>query len=200
MTRKGSPHCHAILWCKNPPTKEEEIIKTIDKYITCHLPKLSENTQRAKLVDKLQRHSHSASCKKHKNSFCRFKYPRPPSHYTLIAKPVKTKNKEEDKIKREKAFIIMEKMFKLLDEPKYANKSLNWFLKKICVSSEDYHNALRVSEHGETVILKRKPQEIMINSYNPTILEVTNQDTMFLPKRLLIVTILSTKIVFVNIA
>ena len=53
----------------------------IDKYIKCNIPDDEELSQ---LVSKVQKHRHSATCRRHGK--CRFHYPRPPSPETVIAR------------------------------------------------------------------------------------------------------------------
>ena len=59
--------------------------------------------------------------------------------------------------------------------------SLDDILKKADVSSDDYHKALSISERGKTVILKRKPNEMWVNNYNPHFMKAwqANHDIQF---------------------
>ena len=45
----------------------------------------------------------------------------------------------------------------------------------------EYHDALGISERGKTVILKRKPNEMWVNNYNPHFIKAwqANMDIQF---------------------
>ena len=73
---RGSPHAHCLLWVKDAPK--------IDKYITAVRPPVtSENEHHIKLMDSLQKHTHSDYCCKNKS--CHFGFPKPPATKTLIS-------------------------------------------------------------------------------------------------------------------
>ena len=58
----------------------------IDKYITAVIPPVtSENEHQMKLMDNLQKHTHSDYCCKNKS--CHFGFPKPPATKTLISGP-----------------------------------------------------------------------------------------------------------------
>ena len=71
---RGSPHCHAILWCADGPdmntASDDEILKFFSDKITGSLP--DDNEDLLALVNRVQRHSHSVACKKNKTGSCRF--------------------------------------------------------------------------------------------------------------------------------
>ena len=87
--KRGSPHAHMLFWVKDAPkfseSNTEEICEYIDQYITCHLPPEEVNKELHDLVKRVQKHNHTRTCKK-KDKTCRFRYPRLPSHQTVIAK------------------------------------------------------------------------------------------------------------------
>ena len=75
-----------MLWVKGAPKIDkdpDDIVCTfIDKYITAVIPLLtSENEHCIKLMDSLQKHTHSDYC--HQNKSCCFGFPKPPK--TLIS-------------------------------------------------------------------------------------------------------------------
>ena len=80
---RGSPHAHTILWIRDAPKlgvqDDEEVCKFIDRYVHSNVP---EDEEMAELVTKLQKHKHSATCRRHGS--CKFHYPRPPSPVTVI--------------------------------------------------------------------------------------------------------------------
>ena len=82
---RGSPHAHTLFWIKDAPklgySQEEDVKAFIDKYVSCSLPDYDEELRN--LVESLQVHRHSQSCRR--KTGCRFKYPKPPSASTLIS-------------------------------------------------------------------------------------------------------------------
>ena len=45
-------------------------------------------------------------------------------------------------------------------------------LKSLDIDDKEYENALKISERGKQVVLKRKPNECRINNYNKRLLKV----------------------------
>ena len=76
-----------MLWIKGSPklgvNTDQEVCDFIDHYICCDIP---NNEDLAQLVSNVQKHRHSATCRR--NGRCRFRYPRPPSPATVIAREV----------------------------------------------------------------------------------------------------------------
>ena len=74
---RGS-HAHTILGIKDAPklsiNTDKEVCSFIDQYVKCNIPDDEESSQ---LVSKVQKHRHSATCRRHGK--CQFHYPRPPS-------------------------------------------------------------------------------------------------------------------------
>ena len=77
---RGSPHAHCLLWVKDPPKIDkdpDDIYAFIDKYITAVIPPIApENEHHIKLMENLQKHTHSDYC--HRNKSCHFGFPKPP--------------------------------------------------------------------------------------------------------------------------
>ena len=94
---RGSPHAHTVLWVKDAPKidvhTDEEVCKFIDKHITCALP--VDDQTLCEIVKSVQRHSHSAYCRK--KGSCRFKFPRPPCSKTLLAREPGDDEESEEK-------------------------------------------------------------------------------------------------------
>ena len=75
---RGSPHAHCLLWVKDAPKIDKDpddvVCAFIDKYITAVIPPVtSENEHHIKLMDSLQKHTHSEyycknKCDTHENS------------------------------------------------------------------------------------------------------------------------------------
>ena len=87
---RGSPQAHCLLWVKDVPKIDKDpddvVSVFIDIYITAMIPSVtSENKHHFKLMDSLQKHTHSDYC--HKNKSCHFGLPKPPATKTLISRP-----------------------------------------------------------------------------------------------------------------
>ena len=85
---RGSPHAHCLLWVKDAPKKDKDpddvVCAFFDKYITAMIPSVtSENEHHIKLMDSLQKHTHSDYCCKKKS--CRFGFPKPPATKAIIS-------------------------------------------------------------------------------------------------------------------
>lgn len=79
-------HVHVKDAPKLDKNTDDEIIRFVDKHISCSLPDESEDKDLHELVTSLQSHRHSQTCKK-KSTACIFFFPRPISPKTLIARP-----------------------------------------------------------------------------------------------------------------
>ena len=87
---RGLPHAHHLLWVKDAPKIDKDlddvVCAFIDKYITAVIPPVApENEQDIKLMDNLQKHTHSDYCCRNKS--CHFSFPNPPARKTLISWP-----------------------------------------------------------------------------------------------------------------
>ena len=85
---RGSPHAHCLLWVKDAPKTDKDpddvVCAFIDKYITPVIsPVTSQDEHQIKLMNNLQKHTHSKYCHKNK-SYC-FGFPKPPATKTLIS-------------------------------------------------------------------------------------------------------------------
>ena len=85
---RGLPHAHCLLWVKDAPKIDKDpydvVCAFIDKYITAVIPPVtSENEHQIKLMDNLQKHTHSDYCCKNKS--CCFGFPKPAATKTLIS-------------------------------------------------------------------------------------------------------------------
>ena len=65
----------------------------IDKYITCCVPKEGEDDVLRQLVLRVQRHSHTSTCRKEGRSCCRFDYPKQSSETTHLKRNADVGNK-----------------------------------------------------------------------------------------------------------
>ena len=177
---RGSPHAHTIIWIENAPKfgidPIEEVTEFIDKYQTCADP--SDDTDLHELV-KLQAHVHSSSCMK--KGSCRFGIPKLPSPVTLISSEPDNENQRLEQLQAAKEiFIRINDM--LIDIRHLENVTLQQLLQACNVPMDDYITALSTSKRGHTLVLRRTPQEMNINSYNPSILRAwkANMDIQYI--------------------
>ncbi|CAF4566580.1 unnamed protein product [Rotaria sp. Silwood2] len=186
---RGSPHIHALIWLKNAPKYDknnpesiEKCIEFIDKLISVS----SKPTEFSEELINLQRHKHSHTCKKHvKDGIkCRFGIPYFPMRKTMILEPLsadeKLTKKEREEISKNRQNVIKE-----LDEiSKDADNSLTFeeFLKHVNMNEEEYIKMIRAELKKAKVFLKRAPNEIRINAYNPQIMSLhrPNMDIQFI--------------------
>jgi DNA replication protein DnaC len=177
---RGSPHAHTILWIKDAPKlgvdSDEDVCNFIDQYISCSTP---DDAELAHLVLKVQKHRHSATCRR--NGHCRFHYPRPPSPQTLIAHEFKpemcSKDQADDAIA---ALLTVRKVLDDKDTPE--DISLDELLDKAKVSNSTYLLGLKICSTGNTVVMQRRPSECWINTYNPDVIKVwkANMDLQYI--------------------
>ena len=168
---RGSPHAHCLLWVKDAPKIDKDpddvVCAFIDKYITAVRPPVtSENKHPIKLMNSLQKHTHSDYC--HKNKSCCFGFPNPPATKTLISWPPLD---DHDKM-IENAKSLLQTVQNTLTTANIQNKSTEQFLQDMNIDVETYMDALQISQRGPNVILKQKPQDVFINACNNDILSL----------------------------
>ena len=158
----------------------KKICKFVEGYVTAAIPESDENLKT--LVTELQRHTHSASCKK-KGSSCRFNFPRPPSERTILSKPETKEGTDPEQlvILRKQACDTLNKMKECMDKYEdLTNTSLLDILKEADISVDQYHFALLFAAKDATLHLKRNVAEIYINNYNVYLLTwQANMDLQF---------------------
>ena len=157
--------------------KTGKITELIDQHISCKLP---EDKELCKLVKDLQTHKCSKTCRK-KGPKCRFGFPRLPSTETLIAEPVDNSNEDEvEEFKQGKA--ILQKVTEYIESENFNQaESLSKILLNLGIKGDDYKRALKKSDRGKQVVLKRNPNECYINNYNERCLRAfkANMDIQF---------------------
>ena len=186
---RGSPHIHALLWLKNAPKYDkdkpesiERCTEFIDKLISVN----SKPTEFSEELICLQRHKHSHTCKKHVNGCikCRFGIPYFPMRKMMILEPFNDDEnltkKEREEISKNRRNVIHE-----LDKiSKDTDNSLTFeeFLKHVNMNEEEYIKMIRADLKKAKVFLKRAPNEIRINAYNPMIMSLhrANMDIQFI--------------------
>ena len=147
----------------------DSVTELVDKWISCSIQ--TGNPQLDALVKEVNIHNHTKSCQKGGNG-CRFSFPKLPSKETLVAHPVSKLKDPEFKQKfsysKKILAIVKQKLIELTDEEvEKFNNDLDDFLGELNISSKDYHEALKFSERGKTIILKRKLNERKVNNYHP---------------------------------
>ena len=149
---------------------DDELVPTlINKWISCSLD--TGNDELNKLVQEVNSHKHTKSCQKG-NLACRFHFPRFPSKNTIIAKPISEedlgKEEYEKQIKKSKDILILVKKELESDgfDDKFGN-DLDKLLAKLNITLDEYESALKISQKGSTVVLKRNLNERMVNNFNP---------------------------------
>ena len=150
---RGSPHAHCLLWVKDAPKIDKDpddvVCAFIDKYITAVIPPVApENEHDIKLMDNLQKHTHSDYC--HRNKSCHFGFPKPPATKTLISQPPID---DHDKI-IENAKSLLQTVQNTLTTADVHHKSTQQVLQEINLDVETYMDALKISQRGPNVILK----------------------------------------------
>ena len=85
---RGSPHAHCLLWVKDAPKIDKDpddvVSAFVDKCITAVIPPVTpKNEHDIKLMDNLQKHTHSDYCPRNKS--CHFGFPKLPATKTLLS-------------------------------------------------------------------------------------------------------------------
>ncbi|KAL9977890.1 hypothetical protein ACROYT_G015348 [Oculina patagonica] len=178
--QRGSPHIHALLWIKNAPQYEvdtnDKIVEFIDKYLTC----VKNNSDDMVDLINLQTHRHAKTCKKKGQKICRFNFPLPPMRRTMILSALTKENFTDDQLNNIKD--QFDSIKQLLDDMKYGDDiTFDEFLIRLGLSEESYITAIRFSLSRDTVLLKRAPSEIRVNSYNTLLLRIwqANMDMQY---------------------
>ena len=142
---RGSHHAHCLLWVKDAPKIDKDpddvVCAFIDKYITAVIPTIApENENHIKLMENLQKHTHSDNC--HRNKSCHFGFPKPPATKTLISRPP---NDDNDEI-IVNAKSVLQTVQNTLTTADIHNISTQHFLQDINLDVETYMDALKISK------------------------------------------------------
>ena len=163
---RGMPHIHGVLWLDRESISKylidpdgyefntETIPEFIDSIISCSTDGGDKTVN--KIAREVNEHGHTPSCGKYKSK-CRYGFPKPPSDKTIIAEPLpKDMNEKERESKLKKYRKIMKKVKDALESPDLdENADLLTFLNDAEIDYDEYKKALRISERGKTVVLKR---------------------------------------------
>ncbi|CAG2225842.1 unnamed protein product [Mytilus edulis] len=122
---------------------------------------------------------HSKSCKK-KGTVCRFNFPRPPSTRTFISEPSDPDKDSEDD--EELAKEILSDLWEVIKKHEDENLDVSEIFKKIGLTQESFETYYRFITNRNTVVLKRQPNEIYTNQYNPHLLRAwdANMDIQYI--------------------
>ncbi|CAF4391999.1 unnamed protein product [Rotaria socialis] len=186
---RGSQHIHVLIWLKNAPKYDKNNPKSIEQCIEFIDKLISVNAKLTEFSDELinlQRHKHSHTCKKHvKNRIkCRFGIPYFPIRKTMILEPFtddeKFTKKEREEISKNKQNVIKE--LENISKDKDNSLTFEEFLEHVNMNEEEYIKMIRSELEKAKVFLKRAPNEIRINAYNPMIMSLhrANMDIQFI--------------------
>ena len=150
---RGSPHAHCLLWVKDAlkidKNPDDVVCTFIDKYITAVIPPIApENEHHIKLMENLQKHTHSDYCCRNKS--CCFGFPKPPSTKTLISRP--PIDDHDEIIQNAKS--VLQTVQNTLTTVDIHNISTQHLLQDSNVDIVTYINALKISKRGSNVILQ----------------------------------------------
>ena len=111
---------------------------------------------------------------------CRFNYPQPPMQTTKILNPLDTENMEENELKEHKNNWKSIQNY-LNDLKEGENITFDQLLIDLKITNENYLLAVRSGLNSATIFLKRQPNELRINNYNPACLSAwrANMDIQF---------------------
>ena len=146
---------------------ESDVAAFIDIDITCSIPNEKEYPALNKLVNKVQQHRHTFTCRKKKGATCRFNVLWPPFDETQI---VHGTNVSEEELKKSKEILD-----KVLSEVKMIDND-DATLTKVSGSygvTEDAYIQTLTVRRKISVIYKKKPNETMISPpYNTVLLNL----------------------------
>lgn len=175
--QRGSPHVHMLLWIKDAPNilshEYQEVAEFINKYVSCN-----KDGADPSLVN-YQTHRHARTCMKKNKPICRFNFPIPPMPFTMILSPL---NEEDENIAS--AVLTFQEICAYLNSQAFKGSELSFqeFLSNLNLDLETYIQAIRSSLKQNRVFLKRSPNEVRINAYNPILLKCwqANMDIQFI--------------------
>ncbi len=197
---RGAAHVHGVLWLDLDrledtfprlsivltklshstllgDSDQELITQFVDKFVT-----VSSDSSVSKIVQDVQKHNHTKTCRKRGAKSCRFGFPRFPSKKTIISRPLR----KEDFADENQYTETMKNHVALLDKVKFEldraieeeenieELSIGDILGRANVSEAEYYKALSISPKGIRIILKRQVKDAFINNYNEEWLRAWN--------------------------
>ena len=155
---------------------DEDVISFIDKYITCKKP---NNDPELEILVNRQVHRHSHTCRKKYKNVCRFNYPQPPMRRTRILYLLDSDVPNNEVTQHKDRWKNIQKYLNDLKEGE--DVTYDQLLQTLNVSEDDYILAVQSTLSSPTIFLKRAPNELRINNYNPACLSAwrANMDIQF---------------------
>lgn len=183
---RGSIHEHDILWLRDAPVlipyasegkteNEDAICKFLDEHISTKFQKDHPNMS-------FQIHNHTHTCYKNTDNDdekkCRFHFPRFVSLSTMIIYPQSKLNRTKDKL--DDLEKIKRKMHYYKDTR--ISQTFEEMLKDLDMTIAQYYEAVRCDFFKISVLHKRDSDAVMVNNYNPTLLDTleANHDVQFI--------------------
>ncbi|XP_071943845.1 uncharacterized protein [Antedon mediterranea] len=175
---RGSPHVHMLVWVENAPIfgtdKDNEVINFVDKYISCAVPCETVDRELNEIVKSVQIHSkrHSKSCKK-KGTNCRFNFPRQPSGNTFVMRPtIVDKDNDDNDDNKQATELLTSVKDAVTNEETYKN-AIELF-QSLGITQSAFEKANNCVATEEKIVIKRNPQDVWVNQYNPSLLRAWN--------------------------
>ncbi|XP_066930030.1 uncharacterized protein [Clytia hemisphaerica] len=174
--RTGLEHVHAQVHIKAAPqinekdsSNDQEVVHFIDKYITCSLSDKGEFPKLHNLVNTVQKHHHTTTCRKKKGSRCRFKATWPPCEESRIIRGEQIDKNEYKQCKR-----VLDKVLDQINScsADLQNVTLDDLLLSCDLTGSEYFSALKKVQKKLTVIYKRAPNETNIGQYNTVMISL----------------------------
>ena len=157
------------------------LTQMIDKFTTCSLHPGTVGSDVVQIVQDVNKHRHTKSCKK-RGTKCRFNIPKMPSEQTVICQPYTDKedfDKAEKALDKVRSILNNDEAMKAIWDkcPDKGHSQEDYIMNRktrimaLCqeadVPYEDYKSYLKMGRSGYTVVLQRDIDEVFINSYNP---------------------------------
>lgn len=169
-----------LIWVEHSPqfrvNSDAEIIEYIDKVISCNKP-----TNDGELLNLInwQLHRHSHTCRKNTKTECRFNYPQPPMRQTEILYPLDTDMPQTELKMHKNTWKSVKEHLDNMNEGD--DITFDQLLLDLKLTEENYLLAVRSSLKTATAFLKRNPNELRIDNYNPHCLRArrANMDIQF---------------------
>ena len=158
-----------LIWLDNSPVfgvdKDKDVVAYIDHIITCSIAESDPELQDL-VTRQTPRHSHT--CRKKLKNICRFNYPQPPMRCTQILYPL---DNNTSRVVAKSSKELWKSMTNKPNDLKQGKDiTFDELLQELDVSERQYIPAIRSSLNSPTIFLKRSPNKLRINNYNPTCL------------------------------
>ncbi|VDH93803.1 Hypothetical predicted protein [Mytilus galloprovincialis] len=115
-----------------------------------------------------------------KGTVCRFNFPRPPSTRTFISEPSDPEKDSEEE--EEFAKEMLSNLWKVIKENEDKDLDVSEIFKKAGLTQESFEKCYCFITNRNTAVLKRQPNEIYTNQYNPHLLRAwdANMDIQYI--------------------